>query len=120
MDLPTPDVVMMEAMYSDVTAEDLIDRLGIREMMYLYRGEPVIQPVRYGKREELIGEGRKIIDWVLIIVNHRIKLDGWKIEQRVFGIQIDLVLDKIKFETPKTTFLDRLKRAWQVLNGQHL
>lgn len=122
MDIPTPETVLMEALFEDKQAEAAINELQVLQMIRRYAGKPMRMQLE--NLPTLKGKYTRPCDVTVDLANRLLHQSGWHIKvvtskDRVVVIDghkywgSDLVIDKIG-----TNFYSRLIRAVNVLLGK--
>lgn len=90
MDIPSPDVVLLEAQYEDPQAETWIRDWGIDRAIRYYRGGPVY----WDLPDDMYERKRIFADSVISRVNYRLNQDGWEFSQACFGGRYMFKIDR--------------------------
>ncbi len=110
MDIPSPDVVLLEAQYEDPYIDSEIESLGLHIAIKHYRGEPIY----WRTPDDMVGH--KYSSWFMKQLNFRLNQKGWKVDQiRDGNLRLMLRIDRY---VPPSIFATRLGRAIRVLLGK--
>jgi len=124
LDLPTPETVLMEAMFDDSQADKVLEDLEVPQMIKWYTGGKVILRVENIKK---YGKTTIPTDNQINLANRKLHTLGWHLEMRkdknrkitvnpgdhIYYHGYDLVLSKYRYG-----LIQRVIRAFNVLIGR--
>lgn len=121
IEIPTPDTVLMEAMYDDPLADDILQRWNILGMIKAYSGQAVkttLKNVAYFSDE---GEGKERVpaDRGIDLANRKLHQFGWHLSFTFGSYESYFLLDS--WSPPpvaKLRFMERLRKALRILAGE--
>ena len=125
MDLPTPDTVLMDAMFEDAMADQLIEEFKILHILKKYSGVPIVWYNHEMEEECYRKNTHRISQSTIAVINRKLHQFGWHMSavenprELAHGFQTTLyTIDKYNpppSSKPSKGFLERLGKAWRIL-----